>query len=120
MYASLRPRLEIRHLRMLVAIDEAGGVADAAAILGVSGSALTHRIREAERRLGIALYSRVKGRLRPTPAGDVLRQSAIRLLTDLDRSEAVARAFLRGILCVQKYLILRTQMPRAAFCEPPT
>ncbi len=96
MYATLRPRLEVRHLRMLVAIDEAGSVADAADLLGVSASALTHRIREAERRLGIALYSRVKGRLRPTPASDVLRQSAERLLTDLDRSEAVARAFSGG------------------------
>ena len=100
MYASLRPRLEVRHLRMLVAIDEAGSVADAAGLLGVSASALTHRIREAERRLGIALYSRVKGRLRPTPAGDVLRQSAARLLTDLDRSEAVARAFYSGTVHV--------------------
>ena len=96
MYATPRPRLEVRHLRMLVAIDEAGSVADAADLLGVSGSALTHRIREAERRLGIALYSRVKGRLRPTPAGDVLRQSATRLLTDLDRAEAVARASVGG------------------------
>ena len=96
MYASLRPRLEVRHLRMLVAIDETGSVADAAGLLGVSASALTHRIREAERRLGIALYRRVKGRLRSTPAGDVLRQSAARLLTDLDRAEAVARAFYSG------------------------
>ncbi|MFP6731376.1 MAG: LysR family transcriptional regulator [Alphaproteobacteria bacterium] len=97
MYATLRPRLEVRHLRMLVAIDEAGSVADAADLLGVSASALTHRIREAERRLGVALYSRVKGRLRPTPASDVLRQSAERLLTDLDRSEAVARAYFSGV-----------------------
>ncbi len=96
MHATLRPRLEVRHLRALVAIDEAGSVADAADLLGVSASALTHRIREAERRLGFALYSRVKGRLRPTPASDVLRQSAERLLTDLDRAEAVARAYLGG------------------------
>ncbi len=80
----------------VAAIDEAGSVADAADLLGVSASALTHRIREAERRLGFSLYSRVKGRLRPTAAGDVLRQSAERLLTDLDRSEAVARAFFGG------------------------
>ena len=96
MHATLRPRLEVRHLRALVAIDEAGSVAHAADLLGVSASALTHRIREAERRLGVSLYSRVKGRLRPTAAGDVLRQSAERLLTDLDRSEAVARAFFGG------------------------
>lgn len=96
MYANLRPRLDVRHLRMLVAIDEAQGVAPAADVLGITASALTHRIREAERRLGVTLYDRVKGRLRPTPAGDALRQSAERLLTELDRAEAAARAFMGG------------------------
>jgi len=96
MYANLRPRLDVRHLRMLVAIDEAHGVAPAADLLGITASALTHRIREAERRLGVSLYDRVKGRLRPTPAGDALRQSAERLLTDLDRAEAAARASIGG------------------------
>ncbi len=97
MYATLRPRLEVRHLRMLVAIDEAGSVSEAAGILGVTPSALTHRIREAERRLGLALYSRVKGRLRPTPAGDALRWTAERLISELDRAEANARARGAGV-----------------------
>ncbi len=97
MYATIRPSLEVRHLRMLVAIAEAGSVSDAADALAVTPSALTHRIREAERRLGLALYSRVRGRLRPTPAGEGLRQAAERLLADLDRAEADARAVGGGV-----------------------
>lgn len=97
MYATLHPRLNLRHLRMIVAIAESGGVGGAANLLGVTSSAVTHRIREAERRLGLALYDRVKGRLRPTPAGEVLRNTAERLLTDLDRAEADAYALAGGI-----------------------
>ena len=72
---------------------EGHGVAPAADLLGITASALTHRIREAERRLGVALYDRVKGRLRPaTPC--VGPQEP--LLTDLDRSETAARATIGG------------------------
>ncbi len=97
MYATLHPRLDLRHLRMIVAIAETGGVGQAVKLLGVTPSALTHRIREAERRLGLALYARVKGRLRPTPAGEVLRNAAERLLTDLDRAETDAYALAGGV-----------------------
>ena len=96
MFSALHPRLDMRHLRMIVAIAKAGGVSGAARLLGVTPSALTHRIREAERRLGIALYGRVKGRLRPTPAGEVLRNAAERLLADLDRAEVDAFALAGG------------------------
>ncbi len=97
MYAAIQPRLDVRHLQMLVAIHETGSVSDAANMLGITPSALTHRIREAERRLDLALYTHVRGRLRPTPAGEGLRQAAERLLADLDRAEAAARAVSGGV-----------------------
>lgn len=97
MHAPARPSLDVRHLRMLVAIARAGTVSDAADMLGVTPSALTHRIREAERRLGLAIYSRIRGRLRPTPAGEGLRQAAERILANLDRAEADARVVSAGV-----------------------
>lgn len=84
----MQPRLEIRHLQMLLAIAETGSVTAAAAKLGVTSSALSHRIREAERRLDVVLYERIKRQLRMTPAGAHLYQAAARLLAELSRAEA--------------------------------
>lgn len=84
----MQPRLEIRHLQMLLAIAETGSVTVAAAKLGITASALSHRIREAERRLDVLLYERIKRQLRMTPAGAHLHQVAARLLAELGRAEA--------------------------------
>ena len=40
------PRLDMRHLQMLVAIADTGSVTRAAALLGVTQSALSHRLHE--------------------------------------------------------------------------
>jgi LysR family transcriptional regulator for metE and metH len=93
----MRTRLDLRHLEMLTAIAEAGSVADAAQVLGVTASALSHRIREAERRLDVQLFTRVGRGLRLTPAADLLRQAAVRLLAELEQVEQAARNMGRGI-----------------------
>lgn len=82
------PRLDIRHLAMLRAIADTGSVTHAAETLGVTQSALTHRIREAERRLGTELFGRVGNRLYLTPAGERLYTTAMFVLDDLARAEA--------------------------------
>jgi len=83
----MSPRLDIRHLQMLAAIAREGNVTRAADTIGLTQSALTHRIREAERRLGTALYTRVGKGLRATPAGETLTAVAERVLGDLERAE---------------------------------
>ena len=88
---SERLTLDIGHLEALCAIDEHGRLADAAAALNVTPSALSHRIREAERRLGIPLYVRQHRRLEPTAAAAYLTQTAGSLLDALGRAEADAR-----------------------------
>ena len=40
------PRLEMRHLAMLITVADAPSMAQAAAVLGLTQSALTHRLRE--------------------------------------------------------------------------
>lgn len=85
------PTLEISHLEAIRAIDHHGRLSDAAAALNVTPSALSHRIREAERRLGIALYVRAHRRLEPTAAAVYLAQTAARALDDISLAEADAR-----------------------------
>jgi LysR family transcriptional regulator for metE and metH len=81
------PTLEIRHLAMLVALSETGSVTQAAQRLGITQSAVTHRIGEAQRRLGVNLVKRVGRRVFLTPAAERLHAVALRTLGDIERVE---------------------------------
>ncbi len=91
------PLLELRHLQMIRAIAQQGRVTDAAEYLGLTPSALSHRIREAERRLDVVLFTRMHKRLRLTPAGEHLAEVAERVLADMERAEADVRRMNRGV-----------------------
>lgn len=81
--------LDVRHYETLVAIVERGTMTAAAESVSVSQSALSHRLNEAERRLGQPLFDRGRGRgLRPTPAGLALCQTLERVLPELQRAES--------------------------------
>lgn len=92
-----RPLLELRHLQMIREIAEKGRVTDAAEALGLTPSALSHRIREAERRLGVTLFVRLQKRLRMTPAAEHLADVADRVLAELERTEQDVRRMNRGV-----------------------
>lgn len=89
--------LDIRHLQMIATLAETQRVTDAAEKLGITPSAFSHRIREAERRLDIQLYDRSNKRLRMTPAAEYLVQVANRLLDDLARAEEDVRRMGQGV-----------------------
>lgn len=59
--------------------------------------ALTHRIREAERRLGLVLFTRVDRGLRMTPAAERLVRAAERVFEDPDRAERDAIGMSEGV-----------------------
>jgi len=82
-----QPRLEIRHLRMLQAMARTGSVTQAASLLGLTQSALSHQIREAERRLGLALFVQRSKKMLMTPAAQNLTEEAGRILSQLERVE---------------------------------
>lgn len=82
-----QPRLEIRHLRMLQAMARTGSVTRAASLLGLTQSALSHQIREAERRLGQALFVQSSKKMLMTPAAQSLTEEAGRILSQLERAE---------------------------------
>lgn len=94
---TIATRLELRHLQLIRAIAQRGRLTDAAEDLGLTPSALSHRIREAERRLGVVLFTRQHKRLRMTPAAEYLAEAAERLLADLARVEGDVMRMNRGV-----------------------
>lgn len=93
----MKPLLDLRHLQLIRALDQTGRISDAAEILGVTPSALSHRLREAERRLDVPLFTRLHKRLRKTPAAEHMAVVAERILSDLGRAEEDVRRMNAGI-----------------------
>lgn len=90
-------KLSLDHLLMLRSLASADTVTAVADRLRVTPSAVSHRIREAERRLGVTLTERVGGRLRLSPAGIRLERAAGDIIAILDEAEAEASAMASGV-----------------------
>ncbi len=89
----LRLRLDVRHYETIVAIIECGTMTEASRALSVTQSALSRRLGEAERRLGVNLFSRSSDRrLTPTNQGLAVYQAASRALGELVRLESAVVA----------------------------
>lgn len=73
-------RLEIDALRVLLAIRHHGGVTRAAGALGLSQSAVSHKIKRLETSLGCDLMSRKPGAPIFTTSGEDLLDYAVRIL----------------------------------------
>jgi LysR family transcriptional regulator for metE and metH len=85
-------RLDLRHLLMLEAMAATPTLAEAAFRLNITPSALTHRLREAERRLALPLVTRGSRRARLTEPGKRMLLAAQRCLAELESAEREARA----------------------------
>ncbi|AZM91341.1 MULTISPECIES: LysR family transcriptional regulator [Streptomyces] len=59
-----------QELRVLVAVADTGGFSAAAAVLGVSQSAVSHSVRGSEGKVGAVLFERGRTGASPTPAGE--------------------------------------------------
>ncbi|WP_245313936.1 LysR substrate-binding domain-containing protein [Bradyrhizobium elkanii] len=89
--ASLRPA----HLLALQAFDVAvrlGSFKEAAGVLNVSASAISHRIRNLEIHLGAALFHRAHRAVRPTRAGEKLAAATGRAFALLAQAESAVEA----------------------------
>jgi LysR family transcriptional regulator for metE and metH len=80
-------RLEIRHLKLLAAVAEQGSVTEAGRSLHATQSALSHQLRDAEEKLGTALFLRLGKKMVLTPAGEKLLESARKVLDELRSAE---------------------------------
>lgn len=87
---------EMRHLALVVAIEDEGGLNAAARRLALTPSALSQQLRELETRLGGALFQRAWRSLIPTPAGRRFTDGARATLRELQRLEAETRELLSG------------------------
>ncbi len=91
--ASMALQLDLRHYETIVAIVEFGTMTAAAEELHSTQPTLSHRLAEAERRLGVKLFDRGRRRrLTPTRAGLATHQAASRALDALARNEEVLLA----------------------------
>lgn len=74
------------------AVHRLGSVTAAASDLGVTQSAVSHRLRRLEDFMGLPLLTRTSGGMRPTSAGEALASGLAELLTGLGELRARCRA----------------------------
>jgi LysR family transcriptional regulator for metE and metH len=89
-------KLGWRHFRMLATIRGTGSLSAAARTLGLTQSAATHQVKEAERRLGVALLVRRGRSVALTAAGGILADAAAVCAPLLAEAEAKAQELGHG------------------------
>ena len=83
--------MDLRRLRLFVAVAEHGGFTAAATAVHVAQPAVSLAVRELEQELGAALFTRSRAGARLTPAGDALLGPARQAIRDVEHAaEAVA------------------------------
>jgi LysR family transcriptional regulator for metE and metH len=79
--------LELRHLKTLHALREAGNLLRAASLLNVTQSALSHQLKQLEDHHGSQLFERKSVPVRFTPAGERLLKLADAVLPQVEETE---------------------------------
>jgi LysR family transcriptional regulator, regulator for metE and metH len=79
--------LDLRHLRTLLALLEAGSVSRAAALQNVTQSALSHQLKALEEFYGLTLFERKSAPVAFTPAGRRLLELAQDVIPAVDKAE---------------------------------
>ena len=75
-------------LRYVAEVARRGSVRKAAAALNVAASAIDRQLLKVEASLGVALFDRMPGGMRPTPAGTILLRHVADTLLDFERVRA--------------------------------
>lgn len=98
-YARLLARARLRHLQLMVAINDHGHLRHAAEAVGVSQPAATQALAELEQLLDLSLFERHAKGMRTTAAGQVLiplvRQMLLALQTSTDALVALRQGHSR-------------------------
>lgn len=84
--------LELKHLRSAFAAADCGSFRGAAELLRSQQSSLSRRISEIEHHLGIPIFERYSGGVRPTQAGRNVLRLARTVLEEFDALIATARS----------------------------
>jgi DNA-binding transcriptional LysR family regulator len=80
--------LDLRRLRLLSELSRRGTIAEVAAVVGYTPSAVSQSLAQLERETGVALLERDGRRVRLTPAAHGLVAATDRVLAELDAAEA--------------------------------
>ena len=83
--------LEIRHLRLIAGISDAGSMTKAAERLHLTQSALSHQLRDIEARVDTPFFVRLGRRMVLTAAGRRVLETARRVIADVERAEEDVR-----------------------------
>jgi len=75
--------MRLRYIELFHAVLSTGSLTGAASLLNVSQPAASKALQQAENHLGFALFSRVRGRLQPTPQALLMRHQIDKLMRDL-------------------------------------
>jgi DNA-binding transcriptional LysR family regulator len=97
LYARMLARLRLRHLRLLIALDECRALGAAAAEVGMSQPAATQMLKELESLLEVRLYERHSRGLRPTEASRLLAAQARFALGNMRHAAGSMIASARGL-----------------------
>ena len=89
--------IEPSHLKIMIALQEKGTLTQAADALCLTQSALSHQIRYLEKKLNVKLWQRCGRRLRLTPAGELLLQTAQQVMPLLTQTEQSLKALGEGL-----------------------
>jgi DNA-binding transcriptional LysR family regulator len=108
--------MELRHLRYLVAIADAGAFVRAAERLHVAQPALTRQMHDLEEELGAPLFDPSARRATLTPAGTACVRLAQHVIRDTE--EAVARARLTNSGLVGRCVLASGPVPLATGLVP--
>lgn len=88
--------IELRHLRTIRAIHQAGGLSRAAEILHMTQSALSHQVKGLEDQAGVELFVRRSKPMRLTAAGQRMLRLAERILPEIEALEEEFTALRSG------------------------
>lgn len=89
--------LEIRHLRVVCAIAEAGSLRRAATTLGLTQPGLSTQLRRIENMLGGPLFNRRQAGAAPTPLGELVLARSRAILPGIDELLADTARAARGL-----------------------
>ncbi len=88
--------IELRHLRTIRAIHQAGGLARAADVLNMTQSALSHQVAGLEDQAGMELFVRRSKPMKLSAAGIRMLRAADRILPEIDAMEEEFRSLRSG------------------------
>lgn len=89
-------RIELRHIRYVVAAADHGSFRRAASALGVQESAVSRRIRDLEEQLGTTFFVRSPSGVKLTHAGKQFIQRGRKALSEIGMAKAEVSAISRG------------------------